>query len=81
MVISKPNDKSYARLGVIVGKRTAKSAVIRNQIKRIIRESFRRNHRLLQPVDIIVIARKPAESLNKSKLREGIDLLWEKLLG
>jgi len=77
-MISKPNQKSHARLGVIVGKKTAKSAVKRNKIKRIIRESFRRNHHRLQAFDIIIIARKPCENLNKIKLREEMDLLWEK---
>ncbi len=79
VLIVKPNDK-WARLGLIVGKKTAKSAVIRNQIKRVIRESFRQVQCRLKKVDIIVIARKPCEKLSKAKIRESIDKLWEKLL-
>lgn len=76
----KCNQQPISRLGVIVGKKTAKSAVVRNRIKRVIRESFRRNQATLNKLDIIVIARKPCETLDKQRLREGIDILWEKLL-
>lgn len=79
VLLFKPNAKPHARLGVVVGKRTAKSAVLRNRIKRVIRESFRSNQDRLKRVDIIIIARKPCETLNKDILRKGIDKLWEKL--
>lgn len=80
VILFRNNQKPFARLGVIVGKKTAKNAVVRNRIKRVIRESFRRNQERLKKIDIIFIARKPCETLDKQKLREGIDLLWEKLL-
>lgn len=80
VLIVKTNSKEQARLGLVVGKKTAKSAVVRNRIKRVIRESFRKVHNQLKKVDIIVIARKPCEKLNKEKIRESIDKLWEKLL-
>ena len=79
VLIVKPNAKEHARLGLVVGKKTAKKAVIRNRIKRVIRESFRHAHNQLKKVDIIVIARKPCEKLNKDKIRESIDKLWERL--
>lgn len=78
VLIVKPNLKETARLGLIVGKKTAKNAAVRNRIKRVIRESFRHVHSQLKKVDIIVIARKPCEKLNKDKIRESIDKLWEK---
>ena len=80
VILFRENQKSFARLGVIVGKKTAKHAVVRNRIKRVIRESFRHHQDRLQKIDVVIIARKPCETLDKQKLREGIDLLWEKLL-
>lgn len=80
LALFKPNQKSYARLGIIVGKRVANSAVARNRIKRAIRESFRLNKDRLQGLDIIIIARQQSDTLNKAKLREGMNILWEKLL-
>ncbi len=64
----------------MIGKRTINSAVIRNRTKRILRDSFRQNQEKLAGLDIIIIARQQCDKLNKQKLREGIDQLWEKLL-
>lgn len=80
LILFKPNNKPYARLGLIVSKTVAKSAAIRNKIKRVIRESFRFHQEKLIGFDIIVIARQSCDKLSKLKLREGIDQLWERLL-
>ena len=79
LVLYKPNQITHARLGLVIGKRAVNSAVKRNRIKRIIRESFRHQHESLKGVDIIVIARQQCDKLSNQKLREGIDYLWEKL--
>ena len=80
LILFKPNQKIHARLGIIVGKRVASSAVVRNRIRRVIRESFRLTQEKLIGLDIIVIARHPCAVLDKEKLRQGIDELWEKLI-
>jgi ribonuclease P protein component len=80
LALYKPNDKTFGRLGVIVGKRVAKLAVTRNRIKRVVRESFRANQAQLQGFDIVVIARQQCGSLDKVQLREGIDKLWQRLV-
>lgn len=80
LALFKTNQKSYARLGLVIGKRVAKTAVSRNRIKRVIRESFRQNQEQFKGLDIVIIGRQQCDTLNKAKLREGIDRLWEKLL-
>lgn len=80
VALFKLNQKPNARLGIIVGKRVAKTAVSRNRIKRAIRESFRQNQEQLTGLDIVIIGRQQCDTLDKAKLREGIDKLWEKLL-
>lgn len=80
LALFKPNQKSYARLGVIVAKRVANTAVSRNRIKRAVRESFRLNQEQLTGLDIIILARQHCDTLDKTQLREGINKLWEKLL-
>ncbi|MDR3490409.1 MAG: ribonuclease P protein component [Gammaproteobacteria bacterium] len=79
LALFKPNQKSHARVGIIVGKRVANQAVARNQIKRIVRESFRANYERFQGLDIVIIARAQCDNLNKIQLREGIEQLWQKL--
>lgn len=79
LALYQANDKNHARIGIIVSKRIAKSAVTRNQIKRVVRESFRNHQARLKGLDIIVIARHQCDTLDKLKLREGIDKLWQKL--
>lgn len=73
------NKMVHARLGIIVSKRVSKSAVVRNRIKRIVRESFRLNQNYLTGLDIIVIARQQCDTLDKFNLRQGIDHLWNRL--
>ena len=63
VIITKINDRSECRLGVTVSAKVGNS-VIRNRIKRWVREYFRR-HRAELPcgIDILIIARKTAAGL------------------
>lgn len=79
LALFKPNQMSYARLGIVIAKRTVNSAVARNRIRRVIRESFRLSREQLKGFDIIVLVRQNCDTLDKANLREGIDKLWEKL--
>jgi ribonuclease P protein component len=80
LALYKPNQIKHARLGIMVGKRVANLAVGRNQIKRVIRESFRAHQMELQGLDILIIARQQCDSLDKLQLRKGIETLWQKLV-
>lgn len=58
-VVVRPSTRS--RLGLVVSKRVSKRAVDRNQVKRHLRESFRRNPHLFPPhTDILLIAKPSA---------------------
>jgi len=60
----KPNGLKYARLGLVVPKRFLARAVDRNRAKRIFREWFRRNQRLLIGRDLLVRLRaRPSSQL------------------
>lgn len=63
VVISRTNDYTESRIGVTVSGKVGNS-VIRNRIKRRVREFFRRRRAVLpQGVDFLVIARKSAVDL------------------
>ena len=52
---------THARLGVSVGKRAVSSAVVRNRVKRLIRECFRGVARQGMNRDIVIRLRKQLE--------------------
>jgi ribonuclease P protein component len=55
-----PTSAPCSRLGMAVSKRVGK-AVIRNRVKRLIRELFRQHKAALQPTcDVVFVARRPA---------------------
>lgn len=54
LVRAKPNARSYARLGIIAGKKVAARAVDRNRGKRLIREWFRDAAEAIGPLDVVV---------------------------
>lgn len=68
-----------ARLGMAVSRRVSKLAVVRNRIRRQIRESFRLNHARLPACDILVIARQSAAGQTNVGLRAELEALWARL--
>ena len=52
------NELEVARLGLIVSKKTAKLAVQRNYMKRVLRELFRLNQQQLPAVDLVIQVQK-----------------------
>ncbi len=67
-----------ARLGVAVSKRVSPKAVIRNRIRRQVRESFRLIRTELAPCDYIVLARPAAARATPDELRKALDQLWQR---
>lgn len=57
LVVWQTNELNYPRLGVTVSKKIGCS-VVRNKIKRLIREVFRRHRLYIPAVDLNVIARR-----------------------
>lgn len=79
-IYSCPNQLSHPRLGLIIAKKVARSAVKRNQIKRIARESFRLKQASLVGLDIMILAYKGIDNLDKAELRLHLERGWSKLI-
>lgn len=54
MVMARPNQAGYPRLGMIIAKRILARSVDRNRVKRCIRESFRAARAELPACDFVV---------------------------
>ncbi|MGO9934567.1 MAG: ribonuclease P protein component [Steroidobacteraceae bacterium] len=73
------NDETYPRLGLSIATRTFGTAVARNRIKRLARESFRLNQHSLPPVDVTVSAREAARLAKAADLRASLDAHWKSI--
>lgn len=68
-----------ARLAFAVAQKHVDSAVRRNRIKRIVRESFRRHADELEGFDVVVISRPGIAKLDPGALRSEVDRQWRRL--
>jgi ribonuclease P protein component len=71
------NHETHARLGLAIATRTLGSAVLRNRIKRITRESFRMNQHTLPRVDVTVAVRDGAKHADRGALRTSLERHWQ----
>jgi len=80
LVIARENGLGYARLGLAISRRQVRAAAARNKLKRIVRESFRKNQHLLSGLDVVVTARGQLALINSKLLNNALPRHWEKLV-
>jgi ribonuclease P protein component len=75
----KANGLDHPRVGLAVAIKTAGSAVERNRVRRLVRESFRLAQHDLPPVDIVVAAKNPVRGAPAPTLRASLAALWQRV--
>lgn len=78
LILAMLNDRQSSRLGLVIGKKNVQLAVDRNKVKRVIRETFRKNTFKIS-LDIIVLARRGVGCLNSEQLNLLLNQSWCRL--
>jgi ribonuclease P protein component len=68
LIVWQPNNRQVARLGITASKKIG-CAVVRNKVKRYLREIFRHNRLTLEAVDVNVIARRESAYMDYSAVQ------------
>ena len=76
----KPNGLNHPRLGLIVAKKTAKLAVNRNYMRRVLRELFRLNQHQLPALDLVVQVQKAFKKTDFMLIKQEFEQLMRKLV-
>lgn len=74
-----PNDGLPARLGMVIPRRHTRTAVRRNRIKRLIRESFRQQQACFVGLDIVVMLRSRSDATLATSDSALLTQLWQAL--
>ena len=70
VVIYQASERGSSRLGVTVSGKVG-NAIVRNRIKRYVREAFRRRRHAIEPVlDILVIAKNSASEVTSAQVEK-----------
>jgi ribonuclease P protein component len=72
LLVWSANTHSIARLGITVGKKIG-CAVVRNRVKRYLREIFRQNRMVLTAVDVNIIARRESSQMDYFEVQRELD--------
>ena len=71
--------RNQPRLGLVVSKKNISKAVERNRVKRVIRESFRKNKSQIPNLDVVVLIRKGIDVLPNVVISSKMNSLWSDL--
>ena len=74
------NAGNCPRIGFAIARKQAPGAVRRNSLKRLFRESFRKNRHRLPPRDIVVMVRREILLTRPADLRALLDQHWNSII-
>ena len=78
LILGKHNEGPHSRLGIIVSKKNVKLATKRNQLKRIVRETFRKTE-FITSVDVVFLAQKGIMDIPVIDLTKLLNSTWMNL--
>ncbi len=78
-VLASRNQSCGARLGLAIAKKALPTAVARNRVKRLVRESFRCHYNELNNWDIIVLAQRQILQKDNRQILATLSSHWHRL--
>ena len=78
LLLALPNNSGQSRLGLVIGKKNIPTAVGRNRVKRVVRETFRQFD-FPVALDIVFLARKGADQLSSQEMNLLLHQSWCRL--
>lgn len=80
-ILTRPNTLGFPRLGLAISRKAAKLAVVRNRVKRVVRESFRQQQQRLGGIDIVVMGRFDLSRRDNPELFDSLERHWTRITG
>lgn len=74
---ARTKQEAAPRLGLATPKRLLRTAVKRNRVKRLIRESFRLGQNRLTNKDVMIVVRRPVE--DERRFRSDLNRIWHQV--
>ncbi len=78
-VLYRPSGEKPSRLGMTASARRIRSAVKRNRLRRLVRESFRQRAQDLSGLDVVVVMRDSAAAATNQEVFASLDTHWSRL--
>ncbi len=78
-ILSRSNQLGWARVGLAVSRKVSPRAVVRNRIKRMVRESFRQHQDQLGGLDLVVIGKPAAAARTRTELTRSLEHHWSRI--
>lgn len=74
------NTGAYPRIGFAIARKQVPTAVKRNALKRLFRESFRKNRHRLPPRDIVIMVKREILLTRPADFRATLDQHWNSII-
>ncbi len=80
-VYASQNALAHVRVGLVVSRKASPKAVVRNRLKRHVREAVRRRQQALRGFDVVIVANRAAATAEPAILRASLERHWISIIG
>jgi ribonuclease P protein component len=78
-VVYRRNPLGHPRIGLAIARKAVSKAVVRNLVKRLIREEFRLHQERLPALDLVFYVPPGSARLDAASIRAALERIWSRL--